>query len=268
MKSVLKYGAVAAVMIVSQTASASFWGKVKNQFNDCKYSDQEYSQTYAYEKMVTPRLTEHLGSQEFSENDFYSKPWMRDFRYVIVINKSDKGRTAQTMRVYEYGRQIINSKVSTGREGLELKRKNKVCTGAPAKSYWSQTPTGYFTPKFLSKDHVSSSWDSSMPWAIFYDIDNGLALHEVYKKYTDYLGGRASGGCTRQDAQTAEDLFKRVEATEGATIPEINPDGTPVLNEDGSVKYSNRQFWTNQRTGEVVKFNTFSALIIVQDIRD
>ncbi|WP_374027543.1 L,D-transpeptidase [Bdellovibrio bacteriovorus] len=269
MKNVMKYGVVAAALVVSQSASASFWGKVKNAFNDCKYEDQEYSQVYSYEKAITPRLPEYLRQQQaFSEQDFYSKPWLRDFRYVIVINKAEQGRTAQTMRVYEYGRVIINSKVSTGREGLELKRKNKECTGAPAKSYWSQTPTGYYTPKFLSKDHHSSSWDSSMPFAIFYDVDNGLALHEVYKKYTDYLGGRASGGCTRQDAKTAEELFNRVKETERATIPEINPDGTPVLNEDGSVKYINSQYWTSQKTGETVKFNTFSALIIVQDVRD
>lgn len=269
MKNVLKYGVLTATLVFAQSAMAiSFWGKVKNAFNDCEYSEEEYSATYAYEKAVTPFLPEFLNGQVFTEQDFYSKPWLRDFRYVIVVNKAQQGRTAQTMRVYEYGRLIKYSKVSTGRETLELRRKNKECYGAPLKSYWSQTPTGYYTPKFLSKDHKSSSWDADMPYAIFYDVDNGLALHEASKNYVDRLGKRASGGCTRQDHETAKDLFERVKETERSTVPEINVDGTPVLNADGSVKYINRQFWTSQKTGETVQFNTFSALIIVQDVMD
>lgn len=268
MRNVLKYGVVTLALVVGQSASASFWGKVKNTFNDCKYSDKEYRETYELEKFLTPRLPEYLGSTAFSEYDFYNKAWLRDFRYVIVINKAERGRTAQTMRLYEYGSLIKNVKVSTGREGLELKRKNKECTGAPRESYWSQTPTGYYTPKFLSIDHTSSSWDSYMPFAIFYDVDNGLALHQVHRSYAKYLGGRASGGCTRQDAETAEELFKRVKETEGSVVPEINPDGTPVRDWLGNVKYIDKQYWTNKRTGETVKFNTYSALIIVQDVRD
>lgn len=260
----IKYGTLATVMILSQNASASFWGKVKNAFNDCKYSEQEYQETLQFESLMTPKLPEHF-SGRFSERDFMNKPWMRGFRYVIVINKSEYGSLAQTMRVYDNGYLIHQTKVSTGREGFELRRKSKECTGAPAKSYWSQTPTGFYTPKYLSKDHTSSSWDSDMPFAIFFDIDNGLALHQVHSKYKDYLGNRASGGCIRQDKETAENLFNLVKETEGAVVPEVNVDGTPVLDEQGNVKYSNQQFWTNSRTGELVKFNTFSALIIVEN---
>lgn len=263
---VVKFGTLALILVMSQTASASFWGKVKNAFNDCKYEELEYQQVYQFEKENTPKLQEHF-SGRFTEQDFNEKPWLKDFRYVIVVNKAERGAFAQTMRVYEYGLLIHQTKVSTGREGLELRRKNKVCTGAPAKSYWSQTPTGFYTPKYLSKDHKSSSWDSDMPYAIFFDIDNGLALHEVYSKYKGYLGNRASGGCIRQDAETAENLFNRVKETEGAVVPEINVDGTPVLDEQGNVKRSNQQFWTSARTGETVKFNTFSALIIVEDVQ-
>lgn len=261
---VMKYGILALAIAATQPASASFWGKVKNSFNDCKYSDQEYQETYAAEALTTPKLQEHF-SGRFLESDFTEKPWMRDFRYVIVVNKASRGPTAQSLRVYEGGSLIHQSKVSTGREGFELRRKNKVCTGAPAKSYWSQTPTGFYTPKYLSKDHTSSSWDSSMPFAIFFDIDNGLALHEVYPKYAEHLGSRASGGCVRQDKATAEYLFNLVAATEGATVPEVNVDGTPVLDEQGQVKYINRQFWNNSHTGETVKFNTFSTLIIIEN---
>ncbi|WP_295903164.1 L,D-transpeptidase [uncultured Bdellovibrio sp.] len=264
---VVKYGALALTLVMSQTASASFWGKVKNAFNDCKYDETEYQQVYQFEKETTAKLDEHFTGR-FTEQDFTDKPWMKDFRYVIVVNKASRGATAQTMRVYESGLLIHQTKVSTGRENLELRRKNKVCTGAPPKSYWSQTPTGFYTPKYLSKDHKSSSWDSDMPFAIFFDLDNGLALHEVYPKYKEYLGSRASGGCIRQDKETAAAMFERVQATEGATVPMVNIDGTPVLDEQGQVKYANQQFWTSARTGETVKFNTFSALIIVEDVKE
>lgn len=263
---VVKFGALALTLVMSQTASASFWGKVKNAFNDCKYDELEYQQVYQYEKEITEKLPEHFAGR-FTEQDFVDKPYLKDFRYVIVVNKAERGPTAQKMRIYENGLLIHESKVSTGREGLELRRKNKVCTGAPPKSYWSQTPTGFYTPKYLSKDHTSSSWDSDMPFAIFFDIDNGLALHQVHPKYKDYLGSRASGGCIRQDAGTAEGLFNLVQATEGATVPEINVDGTPVLDAEGKVKYINKQFWTSARTGETVKFNTFSTLIIVENVK-
>lgn len=263
---VMKYGFLILVVAATQPASAaSFWGKIKNAFNDCTYSEQEYSDTYSFEQMTTAKLPEHFAGR-FSEEDFSTKPWMRDFRYVIVVNKAAKGPTAQTLRIYENGSLIHDSKISTGREHFELRRKNKVCAGAPAKSYWSQTPTGFYTPKYLSKDHVSSSWDSEMPFAIFFDVDNGLALHQVSPHYVDSLGSRASGGCVRQDEKTAEELYTRVAETEGMTVPEVNVDGTPVLDQNGLVKYSNRQIWKSARTGEVVKFNTYSALIIVEEV--
>ncbi|KYG68317.1 hypothetical protein AZI87_03415 [Bdellovibrio bacteriovorus] len=262
---VMKYGAIVMTLVVSQTASASFWGKVKNTFNDCKYNEQEYAETLAFEKQTTEKLPEHFKGR-FSESDFDTKPWMRGFRYVIVVNKASRGYEAQTMKVYENGYLIHKTKVSTGREGFELRRKNKVCTGAPPKSYWSQTPTGYYTPKYLSEDHKSSSWDSDMPYAIFFDIENGLALHQVYRGYVDMLGSRASGGCIRQDKETAENLFFRVKETERSVVPAVNLDGTPVLDENGNVKYISQQEIVHSRTGQLMKFNTFSALIIVEDV--
>lgn len=262
----LRYGILIMCLAFSHAASAtSIWGKIKNAFNDCDYTPEEYASVLAVEQMVTPRLNEHYQGR-FSEKDFYEKPWMREFRYVIVINKADSGPYAQMMRLYENGTLIKTTNISTGREGLELRRKKPVCAGAPRKSYWSQTPTGFYTPKYLEAQHTSSSWDSEMPFAIFFDIDNGLALHQVYSKYEKYLGQRASGGCIRQDPATAEDLFNRVRETRGATVPLIQVDGSPVLDQNGYVQYSNRQEWTNPRTGETVEFDNYSALIIVENV--
>lgn len=258
-------GILALALIVSPSAySLSFLGKLKNAFNDCKYSSSEYNETLQYENEITPVLPEHFSGQ-FSESDFVNKPWMRDFRLVIVVNKAATGPTAQTLRVYESTQLIYGTKISTGREGFELRRKNKSCAGAPPKSYWSQTPTGFYTPKFLSKDHKSSSWDSDMPYAVFFDIDNGLALHQAAPSYMSMLGQRASGGCVRQDKQSAEYIFNMIAATENAIVPGVNVDGTPVLDENGQVKYSKGQTWISSTTGEAIKFNTFSTLIIIED---
>lgn len=214
--------------------------------------------------MSTPKLADHIFTP-FSTEDFTTKPWMRDFRYVIVVNRSDKGPNKQSLRVYENGYLIINTKVSTGREGFEMKRKNQVCAGAPPKSYWSNTPTGYYTPKFLSIDHKSSSWDADMPFADFYDVENGLALHQVYPKYQKYLGGRASGGCTRIGIGIAEDIFNRISLTAGTNAPLVNKDGTPVLDAEGKIVYATSQIWVNPKSQRISKFRNYSALIIVED---
>lgn len=262
---VFKYGALALAMVISQNSSAvSIWGRVKNAVNDCEYTDQQRHTEVVYEKSQTKKLKENY-SGHFSESDFYQKPWMRLFQYVIVVNKGSEGPNAQTLRMYEYGYKIHEAKVSTGREGFELKRKRPVCAGAPPKSYWSQTPTGFYTPKFLEKKHTSSSWDSDMPFAIFFDVENGLALHEAHPHYVDRLGSRASGGCVRQDAVSAEFVFDKVLATEGMMVPEINVDGTPALDEQGNIKQSNIQRVVFAKTGQVLKFNTYSALIIVEE---
>ena len=102
-------------------------------------------------KYLTPKPFEP-NIAPFTEDDFINKPWLREFRYVFVINKANVGRTAQTIRVYDSGYLIYKDKVSTGREGFEMARASYFHKG-PTKSYWSVTPVGYYQPKWLSKDH-------------------------------------------------------------------------------------------------------------------
>ena len=255
---------MALALVPAVGEAASFWGTIKNQFNDCKYSAQERSEAVAVEKMFTPAL-ENVAIEKFDMADFERKPWLREFRYVIVVNKAAKGKTRQSVRVFEYGNPLSTSRVSTGREGFELKRKSRECYGAPPKSYWSNTPTGYYTPKFLDKDKVSSSWDADMPYAIFYDIDNGLALHSANRTTKKAIGRRASGGCTRLPEDFAQELFFRVKETEGAVIPVIQPNGEPTLDESGELVRTNFQMHT-YKSGKISKFKTYSALIIVEDV--
>ncbi|MFZ4404147.1 MAG: L,D-transpeptidase [Pseudobdellovibrionaceae bacterium] len=209
--------------------------------------------------------------EAFKESDFTDKPWMKDFRYVIVINKAQKGKTAQRIRVYENG-YALNlgkdsqgndaSKVSTGRETFEMESAWIWNHGPDNGSYWSITPTGYYTPEWLNKDHRSSSWDTDMPYAVFFDTKNGIAMHEVPPKGFLGLGTRRSGGCIRLHPETAQNLFERIEKTRGSAVPVIGRDGKPELDSNGKVVYRNYGFLNGQKIG------AYSALIIVQDIQD
>ena len=189
----------------------------------------------------------------FTQNTFESQPWTKEFRYVIVVNKANTGKEAQTIKVFEYGQLIRQEKVSTGRDGFERKGENH----SKADS-WTVTPTGYYTPTFLSKDHRSSayggrwSWitgGTKMPFAVFFN--GGIALHEAPKGTEGMLGKKASGGCVRLPSSLAGDLFYRIQETEGARNPRFNVNGTAMLDANGNQMYGTK--------------SAFSALIVVQN---
>lgn len=190
----------------------------------------------------------------FNESDFVSQAWINEFRYVVVVNKADAGKEAQSIKVYEYGKLIISDKVSTGRNEFERKGEH----GSKYDS-WTVTPTGYYTPNFLSKDHRSSAYGGKwsrifggvkMPFAIFFN--GGIALHQAPKGTEGMLGKKASGGCVRLPGDLASDLFTRIQETQGAKNPLFNVNGTPVLDAVGNLNYSSK--------------SGFSALIIVQNV--
>lgn len=213
-----------------------------------------------YLKSVTPK-PKSVDVAPFSESDFQTKPWLKSFRYVVVVNKANTGTMKQTVTLYEDGNKIKVEKTSTGREIFEKARETEE-EHRPDTPYYSITPTGYFVAKWLSKDHKSSSWKTPMPWAVFFDLDNGIALHEVPPAYKNILGQRASGGCVRLSPAFAQEMFERVQKTRGAMIPKINQDGTPVLDKKGEVVYSNTTLLYDN-----VREPAYSALIIVQDVK-
>lgn len=189
----------------------------------------------------------------FTPSTFESKPWTKEFRYVVVVNKATTGKDAQTIQVYEYGQLIRKEKVSTGRDEFEKAGQNH-----SKKDSWTVTPTGYYTPDFLSKDHKSSayggkfSWlvgGTKMPYAIFFN--GGIALHEAPKGTEGKLGKKASGGCVRLPVSLAGDLFTRIQETRGSQNPRFNVDGTAKLDANGQQLYTKA---------------SFSALIVVQNI--
>jgi hypothetical protein len=105
-------------------------------------------------------------------------------KVVIIVNKSNFGSTAQTVRVYVDARLVYNFKTSTGREKTEIARSgNKTRT---------TTPIGYYRPYLLERNHFSKQWKADMPFTIFFN--GGIALHATTKSHYPQLGTRASGG--------------------------------------------------------------------------
>lgn len=204
------------------------------------------------EVLPTARLARPLEADvSFSENDFNTKPWIREFRYVLVVNKANSGKDAQTLKMFENGQLIKTRKISTGREQFERKGVNHSKADA-----WTVTPSGFYTPDWLSKDHKSSAYGTKlsfltggtrMPYAIFFN--GGVAFHEVLPKSTGSLGKRASGGCVRLPTDTASDLFYRIQETSGAKNPVFNVYGEVKKDVNGNIVY-------NTKSG-------YSALIIV-----
>ena len=189
---------------------------------------------------------------DFQANYFESKPWIKEFHYVVVVNKATKGSDAQSIKVYEFGNLIISGKVSTGRDQFEAAGEHHA-----KKDSWSVTPTGYYTPNFLDINHKSAAYGGKwswlvggvkMPYAIFFN--GNIALHQAPKGTESALGENASGGCIRLPESIASDIFARIQETDGARIPKFNVDGTIALDSKGNYEYLN---------------SAFSALIIVKN---
>lgn len=72
-----------------------------------------------------------------------------------------------------------------------------------------ETPTGQFTPTWLSKDHKSSQYDDApMPHSVFFN--QGIAVHGT--DAVARLGSPASHGCVRLSQENAKTFFGLVQA--------------------------------------------------------
>jgi lipoprotein-anchoring transpeptidase ErfK/SrfK len=71
-----------------------------------------------------------------------------------------------------------------------------------------ETPTGKFTPTWLSKDHKSKQYDDApMPYAVFFN--EGIAVHGT--QAISQLGNPASHGCVRLAPEHAAKFFDLVQ---------------------------------------------------------
>jgi hypothetical protein len=181
---------------------------------------------------------------DFQASYFESKPWIKEFHYVVVVNKAIKGNDSQTIKIYEYGKLISSGHVSTGRDKFERAGEHYSKHDA-----WTVTPTGYYTPTFLDKDHKSDAYGGKwswlrggvkMPFAIFFN--GGIALHQAPKGTESALGKNVSGGCIRLTGDLASDIFTRIQETQGAVIPKFKVDGTVEIDAKGNYAYAIANF--------------------------
>lgn len=184
---------------------------------------------------------------KFDPAVFQTNSWINEFENVIVINKANTGSSKQSMVVYQRGVKVLETKVSTGREKQEPKKRWIFGKGAKY-SYFSSTNTGYYTPTFTSRLHKSKLWKSYMPYSVFFD--GGTAIHQAPEGTEYALGTRASGGCVRASLQASSYIFNMVNASGKGMIPAFTKDGQPVLQANGDVK---------RREG-------YKTLVIVEDI--
>jgi hypothetical protein len=122
--------------------------------------------------------------------------FLKEHKVVIIVNKSAAGPNAQTMTVYENGTEVIQAKVSTGKE--------QRVTSSSGRTYVSTTPVGFFRPTKMYTDYLSYTWNAQMPNAVFFI--GGIAIHATGTSNYSKLGTRASGGCVRTTLEVSKQL--------------------------------------------------------------
>ncbi len=190
-------------------------------------------------------------SRPFFETDFSTQPWLKEFTNVIVINKANVGSDKQTLRVYVNEKLREFTRVSSGREKFE-----KGCAAGqdPKKdhcskrSYWSQTPTGYFDIDELVENYFSNLWQTWMPYAVFFE--SGIATHQAPGGTENNLGARASGGCVRMHPSAAPVLYAMVKNAGKGLVPKFGRNGEVL----------------KTAQGDVIRWQGYKSLVIVQNI--
>ncbi len=187
----------------------------------------------------------------FSESDFQTYSWMKEFTNVIVINKANEGNDRQTLRLFVNGKLSQLTKVSTGRETFEkgcAEGQDPKKDHCSERAYWSMTPVGYFDVDTLDEHYFSNLWKTWMPYAVFFE--SGIATHQAPGGTEPNLGKRASGGCVRMHPNYAPIIFTAVKNAGKGLIP--------VISRDGSLKKTTK--------GDIVRTQGYKTLVIVQNI--
>jgi lipoprotein-anchoring transpeptidase ErfK/SrfK len=161
------------------------------------------------------------------------------FPVVVVVNKSEIGPKAQTMKVYSHGLLKYEFPVSTGREQWEDAKSGR--------RYFSVTSVGWFTPTETFEKYYSQTWKAWMNNSIFFN--GGLALHATTPEHFARLGHRDSGGCVRLHPKNAKLLWDLVLGEGQGNVPAFTWDGHLQKN----------------RWGRMVYHHSWNTLIIIED---
>jgi lipoprotein-anchoring transpeptidase ErfK/SrfK len=212
---------------------SEIWQEIQEQEDEYNVDLSEFYEPLGFFDFLNPKPPEppmkewNATSPEESFQN-YGTDWINAYDFVLVINKSNQGPSAQTATAYYRGQQYLPFPVSTGRETNEVSRSGK--------RYFSNTPTGWFHPTWLSRNHVSKTWEAPMPFAVFFN--GGIATHAALPAYFNKLGSRASGGCVRFHPAQAEWIFDNIQNSGKGLVPEFTRTGQPVLDKNGHQKYS------------------------------
>jgi Uncharacterized protein conserved in bacteria len=163
----------------------------------------------------------------------------KEFPIVLVVNKSPRGMFAQTAQLWENGQRTAQFAISTGREQWE-----KPPSG---EKYFSETPSGWYSPTWLDPHYFSRTWQTYMDFAVFFN--GGTALHATDPAHYGDLGRRGSGGCVRMTRGRAEYIFNAIKKAGKGMVPAFTVEGKFRRDEQGNL--IRRQNW--------------NTLIIVED---
>ncbi len=205
----------------------------------------------------------------FNEAEYLSgQSVLNQFENVIVINKAAKGTTAQTLNLYTNGQLALTTKVSTGREDVEVVKGAKKLvrklfgTKGTTESHWRHTTSGFYSIKRVEgANYRSGESKFQMPYAMFFNDIRGLAVHQVPPDLSgggeaagEYaLGTRASSGCVRVHKNTIRDIHDAVTRAGKGLVPVLDTKtGQQLLNADGSGKMA----------------QGYRTLVIVQEVLD
>lgn len=153
--------------------------------------------------------------------DTYGVNLYSEFPVVIVISKG-----SQTGTVYHYGNLVNRFLISTGRERWETARSGR--------TYFTSTPSGWFSPKRYVQTYWSDTWEARMDYAIFFN--GGIALHATTPDHYKELGRRASGGCVRMHKTNALWFWNLSLSHRIAYVPYFTRGGQLLRNRDGSIR--------------------------------
>ena len=172
---------------------------------------------------------------------------LSDFVNVIVINKKAKGPGAQTMRMYTNHQLVLTTKVSTGQEGIEyvspaqsfFRRFGK---GA-VKSHWRHTTRGFYSVKRIENaDYKSGENNFEMPYAMFFNEDKGLAIHQAPPDIPgdeNELGHNVSSGCVRVSKNVIYQIWTAVTGADKGKMPVLDTKtGQQLLDNHGNPRFA------------------------------
>lgn len=197
--------------------------------------------------MVEPAFEAPWGKL-FNEDDYLSgNSPLNQYTNVIVINKA---KDKQYLRMYTNRQLMLKTKVSTGLEDVEyiswFKGIAHMFSKGTTQSHWRHTTRGFYTVKRIEGfNYRSGESRFQMPYAMFFNAINGLAIHQVppdlsggEKAGEAMLGKRASSGCVRVHKNVIQQIHSLVVGADKGEVPVINTrTGRHEVDQYGKSKY-------------------------------